>query len=143
MSSCWETGGPEWLFGVELFALFTGFTLLGLACIAWVGPKMHPGGRRESLAVGGFLLAWLVVTVVAGPRAAGELGVLALALIVVGFVARVVLVAAHDRATGVVSSPAQVRSLAIVRWSTTVTAAALLGLGLTAVVVDLALGHSC
>ena len=148
VGSCWESGGPEWLFVSTLMGFGLTVALGMLAWIAWAPPQRRPTPSRRERTItrvwSGALLGWGVFAFFAGNQrtltdvlAAGAAGLVIVAI------ALVVHRAQRAALDGAPMPAGLATAYLFVRWSTTSFAVLALGIGTWSIVASIALGHSC
>ena len=145
-SSCWESGGPEWLFDSAVVGILTAVAAGAVAWIAWAPPRVPAPSRRErllSMLMPGVSFVFGSFAFFQSHRSSSDL---AFALLVVALGVALVLLIEHSHRAyraGVRLGGGAAAALGVVRWSAVVVASLATTVGVSSVVAMTAFGHSC
>ena len=146
VGSCWESGGPEWLFGSALLGLLAAVGAGAVAGIAWAPPRVREPSRRErlfSVLLPGVSLVWGTFALFLTHHSAADL---AFALVVVALGVALGLLIEHSHRAyraGFQLGRGAAAALGVVRWSAVVVASLATAVGVSSVGAMTVLGHSC
>ena len=146
VGSCWESGGPEWLFVSALLGVSMAAPFGALTWLAWSPPRVPEPSwrdRRFSMAFSGASFIFGTFVFFQTHRSASDVAFV-LATVALG----VALVAVLDRAhrasrAGLQLAGGMAVAYGVVRWSTVVAASVATTVGVASVVTMAVLGHSC